>query len=199
VFSALYSAFTSSIVPELLIRAEQDDFQGMLALAFADESTAASVSVGMQLSVTCAEDAPRIAEGDLERASAGTLFANRLLSAYTKACAFWPRGEMPTGYYDPIESAVPALLLSGDVDPVTPPSWGALVAAKLTHATHLTAPFTGHGVVGTGCGQRLVEQFIERGSADGLDASCLKRLERPPFFLSPAGPEPTLGEGTGRP
>jgi hypothetical protein len=63
----------------------------------------------------------------------------------------------------------------------------------LTHATHFTAPFTGHGVVGTGCGQRLIQQFIEQGSADGLDASCLESLERPPFFLAPAGPEPTKG------
>jgi pimeloyl-ACP methyl ester carboxylesterase len=193
VFGALYSSFTSSIVPELLSRAEQNDFQGMVALAFADESTSGSVSVGMQLSVTCAEDAPRIAPGDLERASAGTLFSNRLLSAHTKACEFWPRGEMPANYYDAVESAVPALLLSGDIDPVTPPSWGALVASKLTHATHFTAPFTGHGVVGTGCGQRLIQQFIEQGSADGLDASCLESLERPPFFLAPAGPEPTKG------
>jgi pimeloyl-ACP methyl ester carboxylesterase len=198
-FGALYSPFTSSIVPELIARAEQNDFQGLVALAFVDEMTSASVSVGMQLSVTCAEDVPRIAPGEMERASAGTLFAHRLLTAHQKACAFWPRGEMPAGYYEPVESDVPALLLSGDVDPVTPPSWAELAAARLTNATHLTAPFTAHGVVGTGCGRRLVQDFVERGSAEGLDTSCLRAIKRPPFFLSPAGADVAGETGSARP
>jgi pimeloyl-ACP methyl ester carboxylesterase len=187
VFGALYSPLTSSMVPELLVRAEQDDFQGMLALAMANEGAADNMSLGMQLSVVCAEDVPRIAPGEVERASRGSLFGQRLLMAHFKACEFWPRGALPGDYYDPVVSDVPALVLSGDVDPITPPSWGALVSDGLSRATHLTAPFTGHGVVSTGCGQRIVRRFVEEGSADGLDTACLAKLERPPFFLSPAG------------
>lgn len=190
IFGALYSPLTSSMVPELLARAEHDDFQGLLALAGGNDSSSGGMSVGMQLAVICAEDAPRIQAGDAERASAGTLFAGRLLAAQLKACEFWPRGEVPADYYDPVVSEVPALVLSGDVDPVTPPSWGEVVTSQLRNATHLTAPYTGHGVVSTGCGQRLVRRFIERGSATGLDTSCLRGLKRPPFFLSPAGADP---------
>jgi pimeloyl-ACP methyl ester carboxylesterase len=200
VFGALYSPLTSSLVPELLSRAEQDDFQGLLALAMAGDSEAGGMSLGMQLSVVCAEDAPRIQPGDLERESAGSLFAGRLLSAQLEACAFWPRGEVAADFYAPVVSDVPALVLSGDVDPVTPPSWGELVTAQLANATHLTAPYTGHGVVSTGCGQRIVRRFIEAGSAAGLDTSCLNGLKRPPFFLSPAGPtgdSPLTNSGRG--
>lgn len=199
VFGALYSPLMSSMVPELLVRAEQGDFQGLLALAMTGESTAANMSVGMQLSVICTEDAPRIGAGDAERAASGSLFANRLLTATSKACEFWPRGELPADFYAPIVSAVPTLVLSGDVDPVTPPSWGAIVAAELSHVTHLTAPFTGHGVMTTGCGQQIVTQFIKAGSADGLDSSCLATLERPPFFVSPAGPDPAPASDRSRP
>jgi len=85
------------------------------------------------------------------------------------------------------------------VDPVTPPSWGEMVSAHLTNATHLTAPFTGHGVMTTGCGERIVRQFITAGSAAGLDTGCLAALRRPPFFLSPAGAEPTRGADASRP
>lgn len=199
VFGALYSPLTSSMVPELLARAEQDDFQGMLALAMVGEGTADNMSVGMQLSVICAEDVPRIAPGETERASEGSLFGQRLLMAHVKACDFWPRGEVPAGYYEPVVSDAPALVLSGDVDPITPPSWGALVSGKLSRATHLTAPFTGHGVASTGCGQRLIRRFVEQGSADGLDTSCLAALKRPPFFLSPAGGDPgTATDGGAR-
>ena len=199
VFGALYSPLMSSMVPELLVRAEQGDFQGMLALAMANDGTSSNMSLGMQLSVICAEDAPRIGPGDVERAGVGTVFARRLLTAQLKACDFWPRGEVPADYYAPVVSAVPALLLSGDVDPVTPPSWGEMVSAHLTNATHLTAPFTGHGVMTTGCGERIVRQFIAAGSTAGLDTRCLDGLRRPPFFLSPAGADPAAGPDGSRP
>jgi hypothetical protein len=101
---------------------------------------------------------------------------------------------VPDSYYEPVVSDVPALVLSGEADPVTPPSWGAAVSMHLSRALHLTAPATGHGVFGTGCGQRLVAAFIERGSSDGLDTSCLQSLARPPFFLTPAGPDPGVAQ-----
>jgi len=190
VAGALYSPLTSSMVPELLARAEHDDFQGLLALGVAGEGADENLSAGMQLSVMCAEDAPRIAPGDVERASAGSVFARHLQTSLLKACEFWPRGQVPADYYEPVVSAVPALVLSGDVDPVTPPSWGESVAAHLANSRHIVAPATGHGVLGTGCGQRLIQAFYDRGSVEGLDTSCVERLKRPPFFLTPAGPDP---------
>ncbi len=122
------------MVPELLVRGEANDFQGMLALATIGESASENMSTGMQLSVICAEDAPRIAPGDAERETAGTLFARHLLTSRLKPCEFWPAGTIPASYYEPVISEVPALVLSGDVDPVTPPTWGAEVSAHLSRA-----------------------------------------------------------------
>jgi pimeloyl-ACP methyl ester carboxylesterase len=190
VASALYSPLISSMAPELLMRAEANDFQGMLAMAMAGEGAGENMSAGMQLSVVCAEDAPRITDADAERESAGSIFARHLLSSRMKACEFWPKGAVPASYYEPVRSQVPALVLSGDLDPVTPPSWGETVSEHLPNARHITAPATGHGVVGTGCGLRMVAAFIDLGSADGIDTSCLTSMKRPPFFLSPAGPDP---------
>ena len=198
VTGALYSPVTSSMVPELLVRAEANDFQGLLALATIGESAGENMSTGMQLSVICAEDVPRIGPGDAERETAGTLFARHLLTARLKPCEFWPAGTIPASYYEPVISDVPALVLSGDVDPVTPPTWGKEVSAHLSRSLHVTAPATGHGVLGTGCGQRLVAAFIERGSVDGLDTSCVTSLKRPPFFLTPAGPDPGGTQGTAK-
>ncbi|MEZ5287810.1 MAG: alpha/beta hydrolase [Vicinamibacterales bacterium] len=73
---------------------------------------------------------------------------------------------------------------------MTPPSWGASVAAHLSNSRHIVAPATGHGVLGTGCGQRLIQSFFDRASVEGLDTRCIEALERPPFFLTPAGPDP---------
>ncbi|MGQ0737201.1 MAG: alpha/beta hydrolase, partial [Acidobacteriota bacterium] len=197
-FGVLYSPLASSLIPELVARAEADDFQGLLALALMNEGVGRNMSVGMQLSVICAEDYPRITDDDVAEAAAETLFASRLLASRFKACEFWPKGEVPAGYYEPVVSAVPALVLSGDLDPVTPPTWGDAVTRHLSRARHVVVPATGHGAISTGCGARLVEAFIERGTTDGLDTSCLDVLTRPPFFLTPAGPDPATAPRTPR-
>jgi len=88
VFTALYSPLTASILPSLIERAEHDDFQGLLALAFAGESATDAMSLGMQLSVLCSEDSPRYTPADIQREASGTLFGTRLLSGQVKACQF---------------------------------------------------------------------------------------------------------------
>jgi len=186
-FGALYSPLTASLVPALVARAEQNDFQSLLALAYADEAGGDNMSVGMQLSVLCSEDATRVTTEDVDRQSAGTVFGLHLLRGQLKACAIWPRGNVDDSYFEPVTSDVPALVLSGDLDPVTPPGWGDAVATHLKRARHITLPATGHGVLATSCGQELIRRFIELGSADGLDVSCVGRPRRPPFFLTPSG------------
>ena len=44
-----------------------------------------------------------------------------------------------------------------------------------------------------GCGMRLVDEFFQDPSAE-LDASCLDRVARPPFFLSNTGPYAEPGD-----
>jgi pimeloyl-ACP methyl ester carboxylesterase len=189
IFAALYSPATASIVPMLVDRAERNDFQGLLALAVAGD-TAENMSVGMQLSVLCSEDAARFSEADYVRATTGTVFGQHLMAGQIKACEFWPRGTVEVSYYEPVKSDVPTLVLSGDLDPVTPPAWGESVARHLTHAMHVQVSGSGHGVLATACGMQLIQAFLDRGSVEGLDTSCAKTTHRPPFFLSPAGPDP---------
>jgi pimeloyl-ACP methyl ester carboxylesterase len=190
-FGALYSPLAASLIPALVERAEHDDFQGMLALALINDGVGDNMAIGMQLSVLCAEDFPRITAEEREHEGNSTIFGQHLMETRMKACEFWPRGTVPSGYYEPVQSSVPALVLSGELDPVTPPNWGALAAKTLVNSKHFIAPGTGHGVLSTGCGMRLVRDFFDHGTAEGLDATCLRALKRPPFFLTPAGPDPT--------
>jgi len=194
IFGALYSPATASVVPMLVDRAEHNDFQSLLALGFAGDSNE-NMSVGMQLSVLCSEDAARFSEADFARATAGTIFGEHLLAGQIKACEFWPRGTVDASYYEPVKSDVPTLILSGDLDPVTPPTWGQAVAQHLTHASHVQVAGSGHGVISTACGKQLIQTFLDRGTTEGLDTSCAKTTHRPPFFLSPAGPEPGVTDG----
>jgi pimeloyl-ACP methyl ester carboxylesterase len=198
IFSALYSPLTASVVPALVDRAEKDDFQGLFALALAGEDAGENMSIGMQLSVLCSEDASRVSSEELARETSKSVFGSHLIGSQLDACAMWPRGTVPADYYRPVVSDVPVLVLSGEVDPVTPPVWGASVVKHLSHGLHVVVPSTGHGVVMTPCGNRIVREFIERGSVDGLDTACVAAVRRPPFFLSPAGPDPAEGDSAAK-
>jgi pimeloyl-ACP methyl ester carboxylesterase len=189
--AALYAPVTASTIPLLMHRATEDDFAPLLAMALAGDDT--GISVGMQLSVLCSEDAGRVDAAAVEREGEGSLFGSHLASGPLAACREWPRGSLPADYFEPVVSDVPALVLSGDLDPVTPPAWGEQVAQHLAKARHYVASGTGHGVASSVCGLRLVEDFLERASAAGLDAACLSEPRRPFFFVSPSGPDPLAG------
>ena len=191
IFSALYSPLTASIVPALVDRAEQNDFQGLFALALAGEDAGENMSIGMQLSVLCSEDASQVSIKEFKHETSGSLFGSHLVGSQLEACAMWPKGKVNADYYRPVISDVPVLVLSGEVDPVTPPGWGDSVVKHLSRGLHIVVPSTGHGVVTTPCGNRLVADFIERGSTEGLDTGCVAAVRRPPFFVTPAGPDPS--------
>jgi pimeloyl-ACP methyl ester carboxylesterase len=194
VMMTLYQPLAASLVPALIERAEQNDFQSMLALATMNDTGATpNMSVGMQLSVLCAEDGPRITPEEAKKEAEGTLFGLHVMRLQREACAFWPRGTVDASFYEPVQSNVPALILSGDIDPVTPPSWGDQVARTLPNSVHVVLPGTGHTAGTTTCGRRLIKSFVDAGTAASLDTVCVNHLTRPPYFTTPAGPDPRSG------
>ena len=145
------------------------------------------IAEGMQLSVTCSEDADRTR---VDPQDAATLLGTEFVEALLAQCAVWPRGVRPEDFTQPVRSDRPVLLLSGELDPVTPPRYGAMVARTLPNGRSLVARGQGHNVMGVGCVPRLIERFVDSGSAAALDASCLERLAPPPPFLGAYGWDP---------
>jgi pimeloyl-ACP methyl ester carboxylesterase len=193
VFAAtLYQPLAASLIPALIDRAEKNDFQGVFALggAGSGDPDDVNMAVGMQLSVICAEDAPRITPEESKKESAGTIFGPYVMRLQQQGCAMWPRGTVDAAFYQPVQSAIPTLILSGEIDPVTPPVWGEEIAKTLPNSRHIVMPGTGHTAGGTGCGRRLIRAFIDAGTAANLDTSCVDKITRPPYFVTPAGPNP---------
>jgi pimeloyl-ACP methyl ester carboxylesterase len=182
-FRPLYVAELASLLPLGVSAATSGDFNPLLAqnLELADD-IAENLSIGMHLSVICAEDIPRITRDDLELLGQ-SFFGRALVDDFVRACKIWPRGKLPDDYYTPVKSEVPVLILSGGIDPATPPRHGDLVAATLPNARHFVAPHLGHGVSLHGCAPRLVEAFVRAGSARDIDGRCLQRIPRPLFVL----------------
>jgi pimeloyl-ACP methyl ester carboxylesterase len=193
VFGALYSPATAALVPLLIEQAYQGNFTGFLALGAAFDPTAESIALGMHYSVVCSEDATRIEPGAIERETAGTFLGSEMATDRLKVCDFWPRGVVEPAYFANPPSDIPALILSGELDPVTPPVWGQEIASQWKNAKHIVVPATGHGTWSSGCVMRLMDQFLNDGSAAKLDASCVNRIQRPPFFVGPYGPDPMGG------
>jgi len=183
----LYSPELAALLPLAIARAAEGDYAPLAAMAssFAGD---ASLNTGMFLSVVCSEDVPAITAADRELAAADPFFGTVCLESFDALRAAWPRGTLPDGYGDPVQSDRPVLLLSGLLDPVTPPRWAAAVAQTLTNARAVTVPGVGHGTMAAGCIPDLMAEFIEQGSAEGLDIACVEEIVRPRFFDSMLGP-----------
>jgi pimeloyl-ACP methyl ester carboxylesterase len=184
-----YSSDTQAMLPLLIHEAAQENRFDRLAsqMLIATAGLQQSISQGMELSVMCAEDYPWYGENTVE---GDFLMGNLMTRAAEIQCGIWPRGEVPDGFHDPVTIDVPVLLLSGELDPVTPPEYGDRVAAHLPDAMHLVAPGQGHIVTTRGCVGEVVSEFIIAGSSEDLDTSCMARLGPAPYFLSLTGPKP---------
>ena len=105
-------------------------------------------------------------------------------------CRDWPRGLLDADLKSPLTSRVPTLLLSGEADPVTPPTYADLAARGLTDARHVVLAGQGHGQFARGCVPALLRRFLELGTTRGLDTRCAAEVRPAPCFLDFNGPAP---------
>jgi pimeloyl-ACP methyl ester carboxylesterase len=189
IMEALYIPSLSALVPRLVEDAAAGNYEGLLAMAFAGEQTGESISIGMQLSVMCSEDVPRITDKEIAAVTDGTFLGRMMFETRMKPCEFWPRAAIEPEFYQPVTSGKPVLILSGELDPVTPPSWGEHIQPHLSNSRHIIVPGLAHGVSTAGCVPELISRFLDTASAMDLDAACVQNLKRPPFFVNYSGPQ----------
>jgi pimeloyl-ACP methyl ester carboxylesterase len=189
VLAFLYQPETSALLPPLLRQARDGDLapiaaQGILAVT----DIQAGMSRPLQLSVLCSEDVPFFT--DPTPGAPSTFLGNGAREAFRNLCEEWPRAPLDPSFHESPPIEVPTLLLSGEADPVTPPRWADLAAASLPASRRITVPGQGHGVLVRGCLPRVVAEFVNRGSPDGLDVSCADRMTPAPIFLDLQGGAP---------
>jgi pimeloyl-ACP methyl ester carboxylesterase len=183
-----YAPQQFALVPMLIAEAAQGHYEVLMSQArMIEQMLGESISAGLSLSVSCAEDAPLL---EVDPADEGTVLGTAFVEFVRAQCEVWPRGRMPADFHTPVESSHPVLLLSGEFDPVTPRRYGDEVARTLPRSRHLVLRGQGHSVMRIGCVPRLMADFVERADAQGLDAQCLDQLTYVPPFTGPYGWEP---------
>jgi pimeloyl-ACP methyl ester carboxylesterase len=184
-----YSSDTQAMLPLLIHEAAVEQRFDRLAsqMLIATTGLQQSISQGMELSVMCAEDYPLYFENP---ASKNTLMGDMMDKAVGIQCEIWPKGPVPGNFHEPVSAEVPVLLLSGELDPVTPPEYGDQVAIHFPNNRHLIAPGQGHIAATRGCMGKIVSEFIIEGNADDLATECISEMQATPYFISLTGPTP---------
>ncbi len=183
-----YSPYTAALLPYVLQEADAGHYEPLLGQAqVVVGDVADSLTGGMALSVTCAEDAASLR---VDPADADTVMGNGLTEWLLAACAVWPHGARPADFAEPLRTSLPVLVLAGEHDPVTPPRYAQQIVRTLAHAQLLLVKGQGHGLLTVGCMPRLLDEFLRRPEARRLDAHCLDVLAQTPFFVDANGSNP---------
>lgn len=182
-FSALYSRDLTVLLPQAIHSAAKEDYR-LLAVLYAlsvDQSQKMNIADAMHFSVICNEDWHFVSPADVE--TTAPFFGLNLIKERAAICEFWPKASLPEDYWAPIQSQVPALLLSGQHDPITPSLWADKVAQGLPNSTRLVAGGGNHSISMEGCVPQIIAQFIERGSMQGVKTECVENIKPLPLVL----------------
>jgi pimeloyl-ACP methyl ester carboxylesterase len=182
----LYSSNLTRLLPIIVEQAKADDYRALIAISSAVGDT--GMAIGASLTILCSEEMARITDNQITAANAKGFVGNAMIRIYQQACEFWPHAPLPAIYNEQLGAEVPTLLLSGAVDPITPPKWGDAMQLLMPNSVHFIAANTGHNVSPVGCAPKLMAQFINQADFEDLDGSCLTEVKRPSFFTSNSGP-----------
>jgi pimeloyl-ACP methyl ester carboxylesterase len=186
----LYDEGMGRRVPLLLKRARAGDYRPFAQLAMEQgRGMALDIATGLLASVECGEDTDRIRPEEVAKETAGSFIGDYRVRGQMAACSVWPKAQLASDYDTPYRSGVPVLLISGNLDPVTPPRWGAEAATYFPNGLHIVVP--GAHVSDSPCLDSIMKQFLKTARAKGLDTSCIATAKLPPFVISDQGrPQP---------
>jgi len=176
-FNALYDASLIPVLPSILDALAAGDTSIVPALIRRGVAFATGAADGMQMSVDCADNAGL---GEAADAAAIADPGRTRLIVTSALCSEWPVPATSPTFNQPVVSPVPALVLAGAYDPITPPAGTRAVAERLPHATFGLWPNRGHGVTGDPCALQVEAAFLADPDAP-VDLGCVAQVPGPAF------------------
>ncbi len=167
-YQALYMQEMHPLIPYLVDRATNGDYQFIASVLLPSMLFDDTMSIGMYLTVVCAEygdtDASALSYTGLARRL--EISGKESAQAMLEICREWDIEHLDNAVHEPVASDIPALLLSGDFDPITPPAFAAEVGAHLARDYQVNFPSGSHGqAFGNSCADGLIQRFLDNPDA----------------------------------
>ncbi|TAG47459.1 MAG: alpha/beta fold hydrolase [Betaproteobacteria bacterium] len=175
----LYAPDSARLIPSLIGSALAGNFAPMMSTLTTGGVAEADIAIVQRFAIMCAEDMLGRSPPTLPRFKA-------LSDMFYGFCKALPHGKVAPEFFEPTVSDIPTLLLSGSLDPVTPPTQGELAAKTLKQSKHVTFNGLGHIVSPHSCARRLMAKFVAAGNIAAAVDSCEGEinLPRPHFYVS---------------
>jgi len=193
VINALYTTSSIPAIPYLINSVFHGRY-GVIAAIYAglDTATDDALHLGAYYSVECGEDSPFTTPAGIATAAralptqlrAGVLDDPQSGLIGAAACRRWTVPTVDVAQKMAVSSAIPTLILTGEYDPITPSSLGALAARTLSRSFVFTYPGLGHGsFLLNPCATTMAEEFLA-DPTHSPDATCMTSM-REPRFITP--------------
>lgn len=175
IYTMMYDSYGISRLPRLVDLVEKRDLNYLSRLRDRFELQVLNeTTIGMFNSIFCSEEADFTAE----EAQAADVDVRPELQVFRSAreilatCKIWDVPALGPEAHTAAASDIPALVLNGEFDPLTPPEFGQRVAAGLSKATQVLFKAQGHGQApANACASGLIANFLN-APAVPLDTSC---------------------------
>lgn len=179
----LYTPQKATMLPMALDKLNKGDARAFMALTADGGLSSKSMYIGSTLSLLCGEEVPRMSDEQRQKNIAEYFTEDSYYQYWSTACNGWPSLAGDDDIHDTYESDVPMLILSGELDPVTPPSMGDHLAKSFANSKHFVVEGVGHNVSYHGCMPKILGEFLENTDVSLLDATCLDKMRRPAFVV----------------
>lgn len=185
---ALYLANAGARLPFVIDSAYKGQWSPFLSLLHAPgDFTVGGTAAGLMLAITCAEDIPRLTPAIVADETRASFLGGMEVRRFPALCKLVNVPAVP--WVAPTRLDMPVLMLSGALDPVTPPHRAEAAARSMARFQHVVVPQLGHGVSSSGCAPQLMRSFLDR-PGQPVETQCLAKVTAPGFQLGPAGPQP---------
>ena len=184
VFSWLYEVPAIQLIPKLLYELARGRTDNAANVGAVFEGAMTSLSLGMHYALQCQEEYATLPARDYAALLAEHPHLSDFLdypvqgrATLPRLCEMWGGFSRPFTANEPVYSAVPTLLLSGDFDPITPPVYADMAAQTLDNAWNYTLPHVGHAALRShDCAVGIAVAFINAPQQEP-DASCIERMK----------------------
>lgn len=181
IFMQLYGVEGRSLVPLIIHQASLGNFAPFAGLMAMNDG-GMEMFVGLTFNIVCNEDMPKVTPEMIKADSDNSFNGNMSHIAWQTACPLWPQYRPSEDFYNPVTADIPTLIISGELDPVTPPSNGEYSNKTLPNSKHIIMKNSSHTPGVSGCAINVINEFLNEKNPNDLDESCLDEIPAESFM-----------------